>query len=77
MNKTLYIILMSLIVIVFIVGAYISLEAGETWFKTIARSTPIYFIMFIFYYLRKIGIRDEKLKKDKQENSTNSVDKDE
>ncbi|MCW8901553.1 MAG: hypothetical protein OQK75_12820 [Gammaproteobacteria bacterium] len=77
MNKTLYIILMLLIVIVFIVGAYVSLEAGETWLKTIGRSTPIFFIMFIFYYLRKIGINDEKLKKEKQKNITHLSDKNE
>ena len=63
MNKTLYIIFMLLLLLAFVVGAYISLQAGETWLKTLGRSTPVFLTMLVFYYLRKIAIKQEKFKK--------------
>ena len=56
MNKTLYIIFMTLLVVAFAAGMYVSLEAGETIGKTLVRSIPIFLVMLVFYKLRKIDI---------------------
>ena len=61
MNKTLYIFFMILLVLVFSAGMYISLEAGETIIKTLFRSIPVFLVMLIFYYLRKMDIDSKKV----------------
>lgn len=77
MNKTLYIIFMLLLLLAFVAGTYISLQAGETWLKTLVRSTPVFLTMLVFYYLRKIDIKQENVKKNSQENNSNSSDENE
>lgn len=73
MNKTLYIIFMLLLVLVFAVGMYVSLEAGETLGKTLVRSIPVFLVMLVFYKLRKMDIDS----KQKQLNGNNSQSADE
>ena len=72
MNKTLYIFFMILLVLAFSVGMYLSLEAGETVIKTLFRSSPIFLVMLIFYYLRKsdVDAKKEQMKKNSLKNKT-------
>lgn len=77
MNKTLYIIFMLLLLLAFVAGTYISLQAGETWLKTLVRSIPVFLTMLVFYYLRKIDIKQENVKKNSQQNTSNSSDENE
>lgn len=68
MNKTLYIIFMILLVLAFSVGMYLSLEAGESIIKSLFRSIPVFLVMLVFYYLRKLDIdaKKEQMKKNSQ-----------
>ena len=53
---------MTLLVVAFAAGMYVSLEAGETIVKTLVRSIPIFLVMFVFYKLRKMDVDSKKNK---------------
>lgn len=62
---------MTLLVVAFAAGMYVSLEAGETIVKTLVRSIPIFLVMFVFYKLRKMDIdsKQKQMKKNSQNNN--------
>lgn len=66
-------IFMTLLVVAFAAGMYVSLEAGETIVKTLVRSIPIFLVMFVFYKLRKMDIDSKQ--KQVTKNNTESADK--